>query len=420
MSSERTAEAVTCLGCGCGCDDLSVRVTDGRIVEITPPCPVARRWFGDGSVPAAILRAGKPATEDEAIADAAEVLARATGHAIVYLGPDLTTQAHRVALAIADLLRARVDTATSITAAAGLLAAQRRGRAAATLGEVRNRADVVLFWGIDPQARYPRFMERFIEVSGTHVPGGRSGRRVISVTVGSARGPADGDLEVTLEPTDEVAAISVMRAVASGHAIAEVPPRLQAASQAARVLLEARYAVIVLEAEPGADRADPARAEGLIALTQSLNGSTRAALTALRAGGNRTGAEAALTWQTGFPMSVDFARGFPRYAPEDRAFHGPPEAAAALLAGSTVGMPEDVTAALGRIPAVLIGPRASQAPFTTRVAVDTGIAGIQEDGIGYRLDDIPLPLRPPLTGARSASDTLRALLSALQARGSKR
>jgi formylmethanofuran dehydrogenase subunit B len=70
----------------------------------------------------------------------------------------------------------------------------------------------------------------------------------------------------------------------------------------------------------------------------------------------------------------------------------------------------------GRVPTIVIGPRASQAPFPTRIAVDTGIAGIHEGGTGYRMDEIPLPLRPPVAGPRSAADTLRALLAALPVR----
>ena len=52
--------------------------------------------------------------------------------------------------------------------------------------------------------------------------------------------------------------------------------------------------------------------DSLIALAQLLNGPTRAALSRLRAGGNRSGAEAALTWQTGYPMRVSSASGATR------------------------------------------------------------------------------------------------------------
>ncbi|HEY8258999.1 MAG TPA: hypothetical protein VIG08_15170 [Gemmatimonadales bacterium] len=420
MTSPRTVEAVTCLGCGCACDDVSVQLSGERITDISPPCPVARAWFGDGSVSNAIMLNGKPVEFDEAIADAADVLAGAAGRALVYLGPDLSTQAHRTAVAIADLLSARVDTATSPPAAAGLLAAQRRGRAAATLGEIRNRADVILFWGVDPQDRYPRFISRFIDAAGTHVPTGRAGRRLVTVSVGADRGPAGADLEVTLTPGDEVTAISVMRAVVLGNTLGELPPALETAAKAARLLMEGKYVVIVHEAEPAMEPVDPVRSEGLIALTQALNGPTRAALISLRAGGNRTGAEATLTWQTGFPMAVEFSQGFPRYAPGRRAIDRAGELAAALVTGSFSGLSPDAVAALAKVPSVAIGPSASQAPFPTRVAIDTGIAGIHEGGMGYRMDEIPLPLRPPLAGPRSAAETLQALLSALQTRGASR
>jgi formylmethanofuran dehydrogenase subunit B len=67
------------------------------------------------------------------------------------------------------------------------------------------------------------------------------------------------------------------------------------------------------------------------------------------------------------------------------------------------------------VPTVAIGPRASAAPYPTRVAIDTGVAGIHESGIAYRLDDIPLPVQAPLAGPRSAEATLRGLLSRIRA-----
>ena len=198
MSPTQRVERVTCLGCGCACDDLTVQVADGRIAAVAPPCPLARQWFGDGRAPARILIGGAEAALDPAIAAAAEVLTEAR-RALVVLAPDVTTEAHRAALAVADALRATVETPTSEPAAAGLLAAQRRGRAAATLGEIRNRADVLLFWGVDPAVRYPRYLSRYaLEPTGTHIPEGRAGRTVISASIGADRGPAGADLSLAL------------------------------------------------------------------------------------------------------------------------------------------------------------------------------------------------------------------------------
>ncbi len=420
MTAQRgVVEPVTCLGCGCVCDDVSLQVSGGRIVNVTPDCPVARAWFGDGSVPEKVLRGGATAGLEDAVTEAAGLLARSAGRVLVYLAPDLSTQAQRTAVALADLLRARVDSATSEPAAAGLLTAQRRGRASATLGEIRNRADVLLFWGVDPAARYPRYLSRYaLEPEGSHVAGGRRGRKVISVHIGAARSPSGAELEVTLDPEDEIGALSVMRATVLGNRLSELPPGLQGAARAAEELLTARYAVLVHEAEPNALGREAFRAEGLIALVQALNGPTRAALSSLRAGGNRSGAESVLTWQTGYPLAVDFSAGFPRYAPAARglASIGNSVATAVLIAGNAAGLGAERSAALGRVPTVVIGPRASEAPFATHVAIDTGVAGIHEAGTAYRMDDVPLPLRPPLAGRRSASVTLDSLLAAVRAR----
>ena len=419
MSPGTRVGPVTCLGCGCACDDVTVQVTDGRIVDVTPPCPLAREWFGDGQVPARILSGGSDATLDAAVAAAAEILTSAAGRVLVVLAPDVSAEAQRATLALADALRATVDTATSDVAATGLLAAQRRGRAAATLGEIRNRSDVLLFWGVDPAGRYPRYLSRYaLEPAGTHVPEGRAGRTVISVTIGADRGPAGADVALALTVEDEIAALSVMRAVALGHTLGALPSPLQAAADAAAQLVAARYAVIVHEAEPGEERArDPYRAEGLIALAQALNGVTRAALSSLRAGGNRSGAEAVLTWQTGYPLAVSYGPGFPRFAPAQRGLEvGASAPGAVLVVGAAKALGQPLEAAAGRAPTVVVGPRASEATFAARVAIDTGVAGIHERGIAYRMDEVPLPLRPPLDGPRASVEVLGALLRAVRGR----
>jgi formylmethanofuran dehydrogenase subunit B len=411
---------VTCLGCGCGCDDLRVRVADGRIADLSPPCPVARAWLGDGRVPSAVRVNGREASVRDALREAATVLAGAVGRALVVLAPDISVQAQCTALALADRLRAAVDSATSDAAAAGLLAAQRRGRAAATLGELRNRADAVLFWAVDPGPRYPRYQSRYApDPVGTHVPEGRSGRTVISVSVGADRGPDPADVGLVLALDQEIPALSVMRAVALGNPLGELPAPLDGAAAIAGRLIKARYVAVVHEAEPGLQpERDRYRAEGLLGLADALNGPTRAALSSLRAGGNRNGAEAALTWQTGYPMAVSFEDGTPAYTPDRRALADSAAMGAVLVVGAVAAVAPALERAAAKVPVIVIGPRASEASFPARIAIDTGVAGIHEGGTAYRMDDVPLPLSPPLAeaGARSAADTIAALLEEVLAR----
>lgn len=416
--TERRVEHVTCLGCGCGCDDIAVTVRDGRIVDTAPACPVGRAWFGDGVVPQEIRVRQDPATLDAALAEAAGALSQSRGRILLYIAPDLTSQAQRAAVTLADLLLATVDTATSETAAAGLLAGQRRGRATATLGEIRNRADVLLFWGVDPVRRYPRFQSRYaLEPAGVQVPKGRAGRFVIAVNVGSDKGPPGADMTLTLDPQEEITALSLMRAAVLGRPRGDLSPPYNRAVELVPRLSGARYAVLVHDGEPGSQPRNRLRVEGLISLTQALNGPTRAALSSLRAGGNLPGAESVLTWQTGYPFAVDYSGGYPRYTPGERglALLAEGRYAAVLIVGSPV-VDDAAASVLARISTIVIGPRASQARFTPQVAIDTGVAGIHEDGTGYRMDEVPLSLRPPLAGPRSAADTLVALAEAIRVR----
>src|SRR5207253_7160165 len=192
---------------------------------------------------------------------------------------------------------------------------------------------------------------------------------------------------------------------------------LEPAIALVREMTTARYVALVADAEPGATPADPDRAEALTALAQALNGPTRCAMVMLRGGGNRSGADAVLTWQTGFPFAVDFAARFPTYRPHAgaAALLAAGEIDAALVVGSPASVPEPLVGALTRLPSIAIGPRASAASFKPAVAVDTGVAGIHEGGTAFRMDDVPLPLRPPLAGPPTAAGVLRSLRERLGA-----
>ncbi len=412
--SARVEENATCLGCGCTCDDIAVVIEGARIVEARNACALGLRWFGDGSLPGAVL-GGRSAAIEDALAEVASVL-RSARAPLVYLAPDLTSEAQRAAIAIADQLRAFVDSATSSTSPEGILAAQRRGRASATFGEIRNRADVIVFWAVDPALMYPRFQSRYApDPAGMHVPNGRGDRTVIAVDVGAQRGPDDADVRIQMTANEEQVFLASLRASLAGRTIGD-PPIVARVTELATRLTRAKYAVIVTDAESPPE-VPSMRADALIALTQSLNATTRGSLCTLRAGGNRNGADTTLTWQTGFPMAVDFSRGFPRYTPDDATLARLGRAGfdAALIIGSSAALPAAVTAALKGVRTIVIGPRASESTLDATIRIDTGVAGIHESGMAFRTDEFPLPLRALLPTPRDTASLLTALGSAIAA-----
>jgi formylmethanofuran dehydrogenase subunit B len=416
--SARIVENAVCLGCGCACDDIAVVVDGGRITEARNACPLGLRWFGDGALPGAVL-GGRSAAIEEVIGEIADIL-RSARAPLVYLAPDLTSEAQRASVAIADQLHAFIDGVTSATASEGILAAQRRGRAGATLGEIRNRADLLVFWAVDPALGYPRFQSRYApDPAGVHVPNGRADRTVIAVDVGSQRGPNDADVRIQMTAEEETLFCASLRGCLAGRTFGGAPILARVTELATR-LNRAKYAVIVTDGESASPTAAPSmRASSLIALTQALNATTRGSLCTLRAGGNRNGADTVLSWQTGFPMAVDFARGAPAYTPEDATLSRLARGAfdAVLLIGATMSLPDTLTGALRGVRTIAIGPRASESAVDASIRIDTGVASIHESGIAFRTDDIPLSLRAVLPTPRDTASLLKALGSAIAAKG---
>ena len=400
-------EHVTCLGCGLSCDDVTVTTEGGRITDIRNGCDRGRSWFGSGVVPDAVRSRDRSVELEQALSDAARLLASAR-RPLVYLAPELSVDAQRAAVAIADRLHAVLDSTTSL-AAESVLATQRRGRIGATLGDVRRRADLIVFWGVDPAERWPRYVSRVVNPEQEVA--------LVAVDVGAHQGLSSAPVRFAVEPALEVPALGVLRATVAGR-VPALAEDLQSLVDLGQRMLRARYVVVVHETDMGDQMRDSDRFEALIALVQTLNGPTRAALSSLGAGGNAAGAAQVVTWQTGFPMTVDFGSGYPTYRPDEIAGGEGwnRELDAVLIAGDAGSLPQKLESVLDSLPVVLIGPRASTARRKPTVLVDTGVPGIHESGMAFRMDDVPLPLTAVLeSNARSTVAVLTALLNRLGA-----
>ncbi len=152
-------EPVTCHVCGCLCDDIAVVKQGGRIAAAGNACALSSEWLlrdrsHESGRPAALIK-GQPVEAAEAVELAARLLTKAKAPIILGVGRS-TNETVAAALELADRFGAVVEPGNSRSAAPRVLALQRVGRVSATLGEVKNRADVVVFWGADPVVSHPR------------------------------------------------------------------------------------------------------------------------------------------------------------------------------------------------------------------------------------------------------------------------
>jgi formylmethanofuran dehydrogenase subunit B len=419
---DRFVADVTCLGCGCLCDDLTVRVDGGTIAAVTPECALGLSWFRfmtDRRRPYAARIDGRDATRDEAIAEAA---ARLTGaQAPLVLGLSGTTiEAQREAVALADRLGAVVHLDHAADVAPAAAAFQTIGAVGATLGEVKNRADVVVYWGADPDATHPRHASRYaVDPVGRFVPEGRAGRYVVLVAGPAAEVRLPADEVLHIPEASQAAALRVLAALVRGVApdAAEVEAAcgvpLEALARLAGRMKGARYGALF---HPGWlwRGSGPVAVEAALRLVRDLNAFTRFVALPMGGPGNPAGAEAVLTWQAGFPHSVDFGSGVPRYRPGEASAEVrlPRRACDALLlvgAGAGDALSAGAWAAMDGIPTVEIAPGASRG-----VAIDCASPAVAAGGTVLRCDGVTLPLRPVLGSDRPDEATiLRRLRAAL-------
>ena len=416
-----TIDHATCLACGCLCDDIRVTVESVRVVEAANACRIGRPWFlatrpGQGH-PAASIE-GRPATLEEAISRAAAILREARSPVLSGLS-GTTIESAGAALAIADRLGATVDLAGSEGGAAGLAAFERVGLVSATLGEVKDRADLVVFWRVDPLTTHPRHFERYsVDPPGRFLPEGRAGRFVVVVDDRPTPSGEAADLFVRIDGDREAEALEILRAAVRGVAID--PDRASRASGVAfatLVTLADRLKAACYGAIFAGDSADRRAAENLARLVRDLNEGRRFVALGLGGPGNLVGASAVLGWQAGAPSSVDYGRGHPRYLPGEATLADRLEAGEVDALLIVADAPPDLRASL---PTIWIAPGATASDRPATVAIDVARPGLEARGTVARVDGVMLPLRPSLaTDLPTDREVLDRLRFALGDHGNK-
>ena len=106
----------TCTFCGCVCDDIGLHSDGERITETKRACILGESWFKNHTAerlyPEALID-GREATVDEAVEAAAEFL-HAADMPLVYGLSNVTCEATREAVRLAELVGAVIDSHTSL------------------------------------------------------------------------------------------------------------------------------------------------------------------------------------------------------------------------------------------------------------------------------------------------------------------
>ena len=392
-----------CLGCGCTCDDinwLAPSLNDSRA------CPLGIAWYQQPAATGGEAQIeGQEAACEQGIERAYALLAAAR-HPLLTGLQTTTTEAQRAACELADSWGAVFDSTSSPLDADSTIALQTTGALTATWGEVAQRADLVVLWGCDLAKTHPRHFERYsLDPSSPWLPRGKADRRVIVIDDHENQNAEIASSQLRITPGRHYEAFTALHMALQGLLTDQEREPVEKATgvalaewrQLAERLQQAKFGTLIY-----GKRLATGFGEGAGALTRCLTELTRKTRwVAIPAGspGNPTGAINVTTWQTGFPLGVRFSQGFPEsgreWQTERLLARGETDLVIVIGENLSATLSQPAIEAISQIPSIVLDW--ANTPLTRQATVwfRTARPAIECGGSVYRVDGVPLPLRPP-------------------------
>lgn len=400
---------MVCSFCGTLCDDIEVDVQDNTIENVRHTCRIGYSKFMSSNdlehrlLKPMVRKDGKlvEASMEEALSRAAEILRQAK-KPLLYGWSSTSCEAHKVGIEIAEELGGIIDSTSSVCHGPSVLAIQDVGVSHCTMGEVKNRADLIIYWGSNPMHAHPRHLSRYsIFPRGYFRERGQQDRQLVVIDVRKTDTAKLANLYIQVDYNRDYELISAIRKVVNGgelkpEEVAGVPK--ERILQLAEMMKKAQFGVLFFGMGLTQSAGRHRNIDNAISLVRDLNAYTKFIIAPMRGHYNVTGFSEVLSWQAGFPFGVDFSRGYARYNPgettaNDVLYRGECDAALIVASDPVSHFPRKSTENLARIPYVVVDIHSSPTTALADVVIPSAIVGVEVEGTAYRMDTVPIRTR---------------------------
>ncbi len=390
-------ENVVCPFCGCLCDDIIVTVENGQITKTKNACAISKSKFVNhhqNTLNPSI--GGQEVSLEKAIDKAADILRNA--HAPLIYGLSSTEcEAQRHAIHLAEILGATIDQTASVCHGPTILGLQDAGCVKCSLGEVKNRADLIVYWGCNPAEAHVRHFRRYSVFPEGMFRKSKKEREIAVVDVRKTASSRIADTFIKIEPGTDFEIISLMRAYLKGR---DVP-----LEEEYKTLLEkmktCEFGIIFFGLGLTMSKGKHLNVDAALRLVRDLNEYTKFSITPMRGHYNVAGAGSTMAWITGYPFAVNFSLGYPVHNPGEFSavdVLARKECDAALIIASdpVSNFPSETWKHLADIPTIVMDPKVNLTSKIAQVCIPVATAGIEAEGTAYRMDGVPLRLKKVL------------------------
>lgn len=442
---------VTCPFCGSLCDDVEAVIEDNTIMRVRNACALGEAKFlshnQDRHLTPLIRKGGElvEASWEEAIRRSAEILAEAS-YPILYGWSSTSCEAIRKGLELAEEVGGVIDNTSTVCHGPSVLSIHDIGISSCTLGQLRHRADLVIYWGSNPWDAHPRhierytmfsdgrfresswkryairsrikqFMKRFQRVGGilrgykTPQPARtdrllpltmhQSGRKMIVVDVRRTRSADIADYFLQVKPNSDYELLQALRMLVRDEdpeleEVAGIP--IELLEEVADAMIGCELGVLFFGVGLTMSSGKLRNIDAALSLVRDLNRRTKFLIMPMRGHFNVTGANVVFTWQTGYPYAVDFSRGYPQYNPGETSAvdvlsRGESDAGLVIASDPVSNFPRAAVQNLVKNPLIVVDPAETPTSIMADVVLPSTFVGIEAEGTAYRMDHVPLPLK---------------------------
>lgn len=466
-------KAVACPVCGCLCDDIELTVEGGKVDKVKNGCAICESKFlgynSKNRLLSPLIREDGQLIQtsfEEAVKKAAKILAEAN-YPILYGWSSTSCEAIRVGLELAEEVGGIIDNTSVVCHGPSLLSVQEIGITSCTLGQIRHRADLVIYWGCDPWSAHPRHIERYTNfsegrfeksawknylnkikasVSKKKIESAfrrilpkkkllvtskmkdpsqalsKDGRKLIVVDVRRTKTAEVADYFIQVEPNKDYELLQTLRALIRNQEIdvnevAGIP--IEYLEEITDAMIKCDFGALFFGLGLTMSAGKLMNIDTALSLIRDLNTRTKFVIMPMRGHFNVTGANTVSTWQTGYPYAVDFSLGYPRYNPGETSvvdvlLRQESDSALVVASDPVANFPRKVVEHLIKHPLIVIDPHMNATSQMGDVVFPSAFVGIEAEGTAYRMDHVPLPLKKivdPPPGILPDEEILRKILS---------
>ncbi|MCW3975811.1 MAG: formylmethanofuran dehydrogenase subunit B [Candidatus Bathyarchaeota archaeon] len=417
---------VICTVCGCCCDNLEVEVKGNDITKVKKNCAMSLSKFmnfnKERNLYPMIRNRNKlsEASFNDAIDRSASILSKAK-YPILY-GWSLTScEATEIGVELADYLGGVMDNTTGTCHGPGILGIQDVGESTCTLGQIRNRADLIIYWGSNPVHAHPLHMVRYSAMSKGKYRKGRKDRKVIVVDVRKTDTAKIADHFLIIKQGEDYELLSALTSAVKDNEfehreVSGVP--VERIEEIADMMVNCDFGIIFFGLGLTMSVGKHRNIDMALSLVRELNKRTKFLIMPMRGHFNVTGANHVTAWQTGFPYAVDLSKGYPEYNPGETSavdilLRDECDASLVVASDPISNFPTQAARNMVKNPLISIDPHQTPTTLCSDVVIPSAHVGLETGGSVYRMDGVVLDAKKvvnPPKDIRTDVEILNAIL----------